>query len=86
MGLEVVMVSFVIYINICKFLIINVSKSLYSTSEGIAFFLSLMHGITRIYIQGNIIIGGTKWGCLEATADWRALPKKAVYWKIFHWL
>ena len=50
------------------------------------FFLSLMHGITRIYIQGNIIIGGTKWGCLEATADWRALPKKAVYWKIFHWL
>jgi hypothetical protein len=45
-----------------------------------------MHGITRIYIQGNIIIGGTKWGCLEATADWRALPKKAVYWKIFHWL
>jgi hypothetical protein len=30
--------KFVNYINICKLLIINISKNLYSASEGIAFF------------------------------------------------
>jgi len=37
-------------------------------------------------MQGNIIIGRTKWGCLEVTADWNALQKRAVYWKIVQWL
>jgi len=75
--------KFTIYINIYKFCIIYISKNTFHTSDVIAAFFN---GIMGIYMLGNIAIGKTKWGCLEVTADWSALQKRAMCWKIDQWL
>lgn len=75
--------KFTIYINIYKFCIIYISKNTFHTSDVIAAFFN---GIMGIYMLGNITIGKTKWGCLEVTADWSALQKRAMCWKIDQWL